>query len=64
MEMYNIQVGQVLWTKNGDSVVVFAFSDKEIIVEYRGKRYKRPRHDVGVRLMPEPQKTKPKQTPA
>ena len=48
-----IQVGQTLWTNNGESVEVFAISKENVVVRYQGKLVKRSIDAIGCKLFTE-----------
>ena len=49
-----IHEGQQLWTKTNETVIVVSVTVSDIIVEYNGKRYRRPTSVIGDKLLLNP----------
>lgn len=49
-----MEIGDTLYCKDGSTVVLEYFDSEIIVVEYRGKRYRRPYSAIGRTLFPKP----------
>lgn len=56
--MSTLSINQVLWCKNGETVIIKGIHDGQIFVEYKGKVYQRPLTVIGKKLFTKKQEEK------